>query len=219
MTRIDEVLTRLRAEFLEMPGMRLTREQVQRLCGVEPRPCQTALDWLVDAEFLCVNAHGQYARVAGQPRLVEYAKGSGGKRQRSRSRGGMSDRPPASPEALDTLIAKTNRCQVLVIGTSDAVERSLAGLMPHLEAPVCWWSPNAPLPSPRDVKTLVVRNLEVLTPERQQEFRLWLERAAEARPRVVSTTTIPLFERVAAGLFLDALYYSLNTVTLSDQLS
>ena len=131
----------------------------------------------------------------------------------------MSDLRSTSPEALDSLIARTNRCQVLLTGTSDAVERSLAVLMPHLQAPVCWWSPGAPLPSPRDVNTLVIRNLEVLTPERQLEFRLWLERAGEARPRVVSTTTVPLFQRVAAGLFLDALYYSLNTVTLSDQLS
>ena len=29
---------------------------------------------------------------------------------------------------------------------------------------------------------------------------------------MTSTTSVPLFERVAAGLFLDALYYRLNTV-------
>jgi len=35
MRTVQDVLTRLRAEFLEMPGLRLTPEQVQRLCGVE----------------------------------------------------------------------------------------------------------------------------------------------------------------------------------------
>ena len=59
---IEGLLNRLRAEFLEMPGMRLKPEQVQRLCGVERGLCQTVLDSLVDARFLCVSADGQYAR-------------------------------------------------------------------------------------------------------------------------------------------------------------
>ena len=62
MRTIEDVLNRLRAEFLEMPGMRLKPEQVQRLCGVELGLCQTVLDSLVDAKFLCVSANGQYAR-------------------------------------------------------------------------------------------------------------------------------------------------------------
>ena len=63
MSTIDDVLSRLRAEFLEMPGMRLTPEQVQRLCGVEGTLCRLVLDTLVDAKFLCVKADGHYARV------------------------------------------------------------------------------------------------------------------------------------------------------------
>ena len=59
----EEVLNRLRAEFLEMPGMHLKPEQVQRLCGVERGLCQTVLDSLVHANFLCVRADGHYARV------------------------------------------------------------------------------------------------------------------------------------------------------------
>lgn len=62
MTTIDDLLYRLRAEFLEMPGMRLTPEQVQRLCGVERGLCQTLLDSLVNAKFLRVSADGQYVR-------------------------------------------------------------------------------------------------------------------------------------------------------------
>jgi hypothetical protein len=33
--RIEGILRRLRGEFLDMPGLRLTPEQVQRLCGIE----------------------------------------------------------------------------------------------------------------------------------------------------------------------------------------
>jgi hypothetical protein len=58
----DSVLRRLRAEFLEMPGLRLTPEQAQYLCGVERALCQRVLDSLVEAKFLCVKPDGAYAR-------------------------------------------------------------------------------------------------------------------------------------------------------------
>jgi hypothetical protein len=59
----EHVLNRLRAEYLEMPGLRLTRTQVQRLCGVEHTICQPVLDALVDTRFLWVNADGTYVRL------------------------------------------------------------------------------------------------------------------------------------------------------------
>ena len=87
--------------------------------------------------------------------------------------------------------------------------------MPHLDAPICCWTPDAVLPSGRDVRTLVIRNVDALSAERQRDLLSWLEQVAVASTRVVSTTTVPLFQRVAAGLFLDVLYYRLNTVMLS----
>jgi len=60
---VHAVIERLRAEFVEMPGLRLTREQVQRLCGIEKTMCQVVLESLVDARFLCVHADGTYARL------------------------------------------------------------------------------------------------------------------------------------------------------------
>ena len=71
----QEVLNRLRAEFLEMPGLRLKSEQVQRLCGVERTICQLALDSLVDAKFLCVKSDGAYGRLTdGEISLPRPAK-------------------------------------------------------------------------------------------------------------------------------------------------
>jgi hypothetical protein len=58
-----EVLERLQAEYLEMPGMRLTVQQVQRLCGVERTICQWALDSLVSTKFLSLKADGTYCRL------------------------------------------------------------------------------------------------------------------------------------------------------------
>ena len=63
MRTIEDARNRLRGEFLEMPGLHLTPEQVERLCGVERGLCRTVLDSLVDAKFLYVSADGRYARV------------------------------------------------------------------------------------------------------------------------------------------------------------
>jgi hypothetical protein len=60
---VQEVLDRLRAEYLEMPGLRLKPEQVQRLCGIERTMCQLALDSLLESKFLCVKSDGHYARL------------------------------------------------------------------------------------------------------------------------------------------------------------
>ena len=59
----NAMLKRIRAEYLEMPGLRLTVEQARRLCGVERALCQTVLDALVNEKFLCVKSDGAYARV------------------------------------------------------------------------------------------------------------------------------------------------------------
>jgi len=58
----DPLLERIRSEFLEMPGQRLTRAQAQRLYGLDASRCQRALDTLVDTRFLCVKPDGTYAR-------------------------------------------------------------------------------------------------------------------------------------------------------------
>jgi hypothetical protein len=61
---LDTVIERLRAEFMEMPGLRLTGKPVQRLCGVEPSVCDVVLAALVDERFLCAKSDGIYVRVS-----------------------------------------------------------------------------------------------------------------------------------------------------------
>ena len=72
-------IERLRAEFLEMPGLRLTMRQVQRLCGIDGAVCQGVLDALVACRFLRVNADGTYCRVT-DGRLRSSALGLSGSR-------------------------------------------------------------------------------------------------------------------------------------------
>jgi hypothetical protein len=62
-SRHQALFDRVRAEYLEMPGLRLKIEQVQRLCGVEHLICKAVLDALVEARVLCVKPDGAYARL------------------------------------------------------------------------------------------------------------------------------------------------------------
>jgi hypothetical protein len=57
------VLARIRAEYLEMPGMKLTGEQLQRLCGIDEATCTAVLDSLVNGLFLCRKSDGTYIRL------------------------------------------------------------------------------------------------------------------------------------------------------------
>ena len=57
-----QILQRIRAEYLEMPGLTLRPEQVQRLCGVDRSLCETALDMLVESGFLSIRPDGAYGR-------------------------------------------------------------------------------------------------------------------------------------------------------------
>ena len=48
----------IRAEYQEMPGLCLTRAQIQRLWLLEPAACDTVLRTLVDAGYLRVTLAG-----------------------------------------------------------------------------------------------------------------------------------------------------------------
>jgi response regulator of citrate/malate metabolism len=61
---IQSGLERIRAEYQEMPGLRLTSDQVARLCGVERSSCEQLLEALVDTRYLERSTDGRYARPA-----------------------------------------------------------------------------------------------------------------------------------------------------------
>jgi hypothetical protein len=75
MMTTNDVIQRLRAEYIEMPGMRLTAAQVQRLCGIEQTLCRSVLESLVRTRFLCLRPDGTYGRTTdrdlGLPHRVE----------------------------------------------------------------------------------------------------------------------------------------------------
>ena len=49
----QQLLDRIRSEYLEMPGLRLRSEQAKRLWGLEEGVCSESLQQLIDEKFLC----------------------------------------------------------------------------------------------------------------------------------------------------------------------
>jgi hypothetical protein len=60
----EELLQRISGEYLEMPGLRLTCEQAQRLWGLDRDTCTELLGALVASSFLARTTDGRYARIS-----------------------------------------------------------------------------------------------------------------------------------------------------------
>jgi hypothetical protein len=58
----DVLLNRVRSEFLEMPGLRLTEAQGCRLWGIDATQCSALLGALLDAKFLHRTNDGVFMR-------------------------------------------------------------------------------------------------------------------------------------------------------------
>jgi hypothetical protein len=62
---IQEVVRRIRGEFLEMPGLRLTPEQARRLWRLDEEACEEVLGALVADRFLARTRDGAFVRNDG----------------------------------------------------------------------------------------------------------------------------------------------------------
>jgi hypothetical protein len=58
----DRWLARIRAEYLEMPGLSLTRAQAERLWGLDRAACEALLSALLESGFLRQTPRGGYVR-------------------------------------------------------------------------------------------------------------------------------------------------------------
>ena len=63
-TAIAELIVRVQGEYREMPGLKLTEVQAQRLWGLDDRTCALVLTTLVEQQFLRRTAAGTYVRMA-----------------------------------------------------------------------------------------------------------------------------------------------------------
>ena len=62
----DVLLRRARSEYLEMPGLRLTKAQAQRLWGLDPGTCEHVLQALTQSHFLAQTRDGSFVLSASR---------------------------------------------------------------------------------------------------------------------------------------------------------
>jgi hypothetical protein len=72
MSTDDDTLTGItkviRSEFMEIPGLVLTRDQIRRLWAIDPEIAHQVIAQLLQSGFLRVGAHGRYSRAdLGRP--------------------------------------------------------------------------------------------------------------------------------------------------------
>ena len=114
---------------------------------------------------------------------------------------------------VDLLLMGMPRVNLLLIAADGVVRYVIESLLLDLQEPIARWKPGErlTLPSPSDGGTLVLHDVGALSGDDQLRLIDWLERA-EGRTQVVSTSSTPLLPRVDSGVFVDTLYYRLNTV-------
>ena len=116
--------------------------------------------------------------------------------------------------ALEWRAVCEGRYNLLLEGPEASTDAALLLLKPHLIGIVHWKQSAAPLElPPRNVRTLILENVDSLSATEQTSLLTWMA-AADRRIQIVSTTAQALFPFVARGLFDERLYYRLNTVFL-----
>lgn len=67
MPPLESLVARIRGEYLEMPGLRLTFAQACRLWQVDAPTCETLLEQLVRDAFLYKTDNGAYIALSATP--------------------------------------------------------------------------------------------------------------------------------------------------------
>jgi Sigma-54 interaction domain len=124
------------------------------------------------------------------------------------------NRPPVRlQDAEAALLKRVPAHNLLLIGPPNATRAFIDDLMSSLVAPVvCWDAGTADLPT-ESIGSLIIHDVSSLTPTNQHQLLEWLNNESPRRS-VIATSIEPFYRNVETGLFSDALYYRLNTVTV-----
>ena len=117
--------------------------------------------------------------------------------------------PRTLPDERDLI--STSRLSVLLIGENSRTGSVVGAVRAHLGQPLitllCVQTLELP---PVSLGTVILFGVDVLALEDQHRLMTWLERGD--RPRVISTSRVSLLPIVEAGMFIESLYYRLNTL-------
>jgi hypothetical protein len=106
-------------------------------------------------------------------------------------------------------VLRYGRPNLLIIGSAIQSERVFDQMRATFRAPLAWWSPLEQAEMPGTAfGTLIIWHVECLTAGQQASFATWLRQAHDTQ--IISFAGMPVFPLVAAGTFIEELYYRLN---------
>lgn len=114
----------------------------------------------------------------------------------------------------DLSVARITKANLLLVCSERQVTRLVRLAIPDPQQAAVVTCQNGQLLLPSTAGrpgTLVIRDVDALTPEDQRKLCEWLDSRSD-RTQVVSTASAPLVPLVDSGQFDDALYYRLNMV-------
>lgn len=125
-----------------------------------------------------------------------------------------ADMPIADLDPAELQVIMTDHPNLLMCGPEVSVQSALAFLRPSFRQPVAKWAHDAQQnPPPQQNGTLIIEDATTLDDEQQKSLLQWLDQRA-GRVQVIATTLENLFPLARHGLFLNRLFYRLNTLHL-----
>jgi hypothetical protein len=119
---------------------------------------------------------------------------------------------PASSQVDAWSVIRRTHSHVLVVGSAASVNPALAQLHPYLRGPVMYWRPAVATEPPWTTRgALVIWDVDTLDGDQQKLLLAWME-GGGAKVQMVSIAERPVFPLVLQKVFLEALYYRLNTL-------
>ena len=115
---------------------------------------------------------------------------------------------------FDLKVARATRANLFLVGSDPLVSNVLRAVVPDLNQGAVIRRPGGQLqlpPASSRPGTVVVRDVDTLTPDDQCGLLAWMD-AVQHTTQVVSTTSAPLLMQVEMGAFNDTLYYRLNKI-------
>jgi Sigma-54 interaction domain len=108
-----------------------------------------------------------------------------------------------------------SRANVLISGVAAAVDAFLREALPRFRTPVQHVACEEGVTIAASVKTIVLRNIDILNGDEQRTLLQWIDRQPEdGRAQIISVTSAPLYAYVQAQVFDETLYYRLNSIYL-----
>ena len=126
------------------------------------------------------------------------------------------DRQPADVPVEELDVLRRWHPNVLICGRPEETAAALEALKGVFRPIVVRWSRGATLPLPPEdaARTLILHDVDALSPEERRRLLSWLDEPVRT-VQVVATTARPLWPLVESGNFDPSLYYALNVVYLN----